>query len=467
MPQQNRRDFLQGALALAGAALLSACIGNRKRPSFVRSYSPPDYDPIADLDTRWPIKRVVYLLLENRSFDHMFGRFPGAEGTTVGLDDGREKPLAPAAQWMAGGLDHNEIATVRDINGGNMDGFAYDDISSYFAYTQNRPEDIPNYWHWAKNNVLCDNFFASAIGDSYAQHLFFIAGSSGNTFTSPQSVKPVERHGKLYKSWGCDGDPGQYLLVKDDQGHVHRRHPACLDLPTVGDQLRKRDVDWRFYSPRWDQVGYIWNAFSAISHYIHDRDLWRHHITPVDDVVQDARLGNLPAVTWVVPRYELSAHPPYSSCFSHNWVTELVNAVMRSPVWRHTAIFLSWDEWGGFYDHVVPPGVDQIGLGIRVPMLVISPYAKKGFIDHAVGDFTSPLKFISDNWGLPYLTDRIRGTHNFRHVFDFRQKPRPPDPLPRMSGCLGHPYKTFNDVREWPRRFWGEKPVGIKPYSQY
>src|SRR5437764_3216990 len=436
MPEVTRREFLQWATTSASAALLAACTGPGSATPVRPSYFPPQHDPIARVDTQWPIKRVVYVLMENRSFDHLFGAFPGANGVTVGVSDGKEIPLAPSPQWMAGDIPHDHLDTTQDINGGRMDGFARDEVSAYFAYTQAGPESVPNYWHWARNYVLCDNFFASAVGNSFPQHLYFVSGQSGGTFTAPQKVQPVTRGGHTYKSWGCDGHPDQFFMVKGADGELHR-HGRCFDFPTVGDQLRARGIDWRFYSPPYYQVGYIWNPFSALGNYAHDGHLWRRHIADTSDLVADARRGNLPAVTWVVPRYEFSDHPPYSTCFAHNWVTALVNAIMVSPVWHHTAIFLAWDEWGGFYDHVAPPQVDQLGFGIRVPMLVISPYAKKGYVDHAVGEFSSPLRFIADNWGLPYLTTRISETHNFEHAFDFVHAPRDPDPRPPLAGCPG------------------------------
>jgi phospholipase C len=453
---------MRGAAQAAGAALLAACTsggsaaGGRAFPT----YRPPEQDAVAALDTRWPVKRVVYLMLENRSFDHLFGRFPGVEGTSVAVSDGRDFQMPLAAQWEAGDLPHDYVAMDLDVHGGRMDGFAQDDLSRYFAYTQHDEAGIPNYWHWAREFVLCDNVFASAVGNSYPQHLFFVAGSSAGTFTSPSGVGTSYRDGIPYKSWGCDGAEGSYQRVRDADGTTHR-HAPCFDLPTVGDQLSDRGVDWRYYSPRFDQVGYIWNPLTAIGRYIHDPELWNRHVALTDDVVADARDGNLPAVTWIVPRFELSHHPPYSTCFSHNWVTMLVNAVMRSPVWHHTAIFVTWDEWGGFYDHVAPTHLDQVGLGLRVPMLVISPYARRGFVDHALGEFSTPLRFLSDNWGLTPLTDRIARTHNFEHVFDFRAGPREPDPRPQLGGCLGRPFDTFLDRQEWPEQFWDHKPLPV------
>ena len=219
--------------------------------------------------------------------------------------------------------------------------------------------------------------------------------------------------------------------VVDDKGNL-TKHSTCFDFKTVGEQLSERGIDWTYYSAVAGQPGYFWNAYNGIGNVFHT-DAFHEHTRPVDRLLNDLEAGDLPPVTWITPRFQLSDHPPMSSCFSHNWVTDIVNRIMRSSMWRHTAIFITWDEWGGFYDHVLPPRVDHVGLGFRVPMLVISPYARRGYLDDALGEFSSPLKFISDNWDLPYLTKRIEKTHNFEHVFDFSKRPRPPDPQPPVA----------------------------------
>jgi phospholipase C len=154
----------------------------------------------------------------------------------------------------------------------------------------------------------------------------------------------------------------------------------------------------------------------------------------------------------VTPRFELSDHPPESTCHAQNWLTDLVNAVMETEDWEQTALFITWDEWGGFFDHVPPPEVDDIGFGFRVPTIVVSPYAKKGYVDDVEGEFSSPLKFVADNWGLPYLTERIERTHNFEHVFDFERNPRTDaQPLPSFEDCYGTPWEyPGDDYPGWP-----------------
>jgi phospholipase C len=231
----------------------------------------------------------------------------------------------------------------------------------------------------------------------------------------------------------------------------------CFDFTTQGDQLTAKDVDWAFYACRDFQIGYIWNTYTAIRHVFHT-DQFDRHVRPVDNLVRDIQQDNLPAVTWVTPRFELSDHPPWSTCYAQNWVTEVVNAVMRGPMWRHTAIFLTWDEWGGFYDHVVPPKVDNLGFGIRVPLIVISAFAARGLIDHTEGEFSSVNRFIADNWGLSHLTDRVKKTTNYRHVFEFDKPRRDPLPLSEVPGCRGLPFHALNDRSAWPPPFGTASP---------
>jgi phospholipase C len=430
-------------MAFAGSVLFS-CTGGKPVPKVS--------DTVPAIDTRWPISRVVYLMLENRSFDNIFGRYGrGSDGATVGVDLGRERPLTACPQWLAGDLPHDHAAALNCLNDGKLDGFAGGIYGDYFSYTQFDRHDLPNYWAWADEFVLSDKFFASQLGPSHPNHLFFIAGQSGGAIDNPENIE-VKRlqGGRVIKSWGCDavGD-GVFVFTKDEQGNL-TKHSSCFDFKTVGEQLSERGLDWAIYAADPDQSGYFWNAYNAIGNVFHG-DLFHEHTRSVDKVVEDIEREALPPVTWVTPRFELSDHPPWNSAFSHNWVTDIVNGLMASPMWEHTVVFITWDEWGGFYDHVAPPAVDDIGLGFRVPMLVLSPYAKRGYVDDALGEFSSPLKFISDNWDLPYLTQRIRKTHNFEHVFDFNKPPRKPDRPYRKVPVVGDGFVLPDHFKEWPR----------------
>jgi phospholipase C len=162
----------------------------------------------------------------------------------------------------------------------------------------------------------------------------------------------------------------------------------------------------------------------------------------VDDLVQHLREDRLPPVTWVTPRFEVSEHPEYSFCWGEHWTTQVLNAVMESPLWKETAVFITWDDYGGFYDHLPPPQVDVYGFGIRSPMLVISPYAKHGHVSHERSEFSSVVRFVEDNWGLPQLAERDRLATPLFDSFDFDQRPRPPDPRPLPTDCVGPMYPS-------------------------
>ena len=450
----TRRTFLKraattgGVVAAAGAGAVGArallgVLGSEKRaggspsPSFSPSLAPRP-TPLAPGETRWPIKHVIYIMLENRSFNHMFGAFPGTTDTTrIGVADGKEVPLTTAPEWFPADLPHDRTAALVAEHDGKMDGFTtYHGPHIEIALTINERDTVANWWHWAENFVLCDHVFASANSASYPNHLYMIAGTSGGAFDNPEQTGAMlqTRFDKgLAKTWGCDAPKGAKVILYDiDTGkQTDPNARPCFTFDTQGQQLSRKGIDWAFYSANERSTGYIWNAYAAIDEVFHGH-LWHEHIRDVDNIVRDIRANRLPPVTWVTPRHELSNHPPYSTIWAQNWATTVINAVMQSQMWPSTAIFVTWDEWGGTYDPVPPPKVDQLGLGVRVPMLVISPWANRGMIDHEVGEFCSPHKFIADNFGLDYLTDRVRKTHNFEHVFDFGRKRSDllaPDPL--------------------------------------
>jgi len=391
--------------------------------------------------THWPIKHVVFVIKENRTFDNLFGRFPGADGATSGMDQGIARPLTPALDRIPIDIVHCYECALQAWNEGKMDGFASVSApANRYAYTQFGPKDLPAYWHWAKRFVLGDNFFASAQGPSFPNHLYTIAAQSGGTHDNPiQDLEQLrERHRTtgLFKAWGCDSVEQAYVPVEDREGK-EVKVPPCFDFLTEGDLLLRAGIPWAYYSATNMQNGYLWSAYDAVRHIRQDTQLWQSHVFPVDGLVQDIRDDRLPPVTWVTPRFELSEHPEYSFCWGQNWTTRIVNAIMSSPMWKDTAIFITWDDYGGFYDHVPPPQVDGFGFGIRVPLLLISPYAKAGYVDHTLGEFSSVLRFIEDNWGLSQLTHRDRDAANLSEAFDFSQEPRKPDPQPVRTDCQG------------------------------
>ncbi|MFL5799673.1 MAG: phospholipase C [Actinomycetota bacterium] len=445
--------------ALAGLVLFAAVActtpgaveGPARQPAspVVGSTSPvaihPHTSDPARFHTTTPIKHVVFLIKENRSFDNLFGRFPGADGTSTANDHGTTRPLARGFdQRLPHDLPHDYSAAIQDYDGGKMDGFDLTPAAAQYAFTQmTGPKMLPNYWRWAKEFVLGDRFFASVNGPSFPNHLFTIAAQSGGTHDNPSSPSGNQRG--PYKTWGCDAPKSEKVQVVDTEGVVHQVSP-CFDFRTEADLLQHRGIPWAYYAAPpvpWEQSpssGYIWSAFASVRHIRDDAAEWAHHVFPVQQVVDDIDNDRLPPVTWITPQFALSEHPEYNFCHGENWSTRVIDAIMRSPMWKDTAIFLTWDDWGGFYDHVPPPQIDKFGLGIRVPLLLISPYARKGLVDHHHGEFSSVLRFIEDNWGLPQLTRRDREAGNLHEAFDFTQPPRPPDPLPERTDCAGNAF---------------------------
>jgi phospholipase C len=399
---------------------------------------PASFD-VETVQTRWPIRHVVFLIKENRTFDQMFGRFPGADGTRWGTDDGEPRRLTRSPDRLAEDIEHCYPCAIEAWNRGKMDGFSRDEPSERQAYSQFLPEDLPNYWRWAKRFVLGDNFFASAQGPSFPNHLYTIAATSGGAHDNPyqdkQKVEARHQATGLFKSWGCGSVEGTWVEVTDSEG-VTERVPACFDFKTEGDLLDEAGIPWAYYSAAPDQNGYLWSAYDAVRHIREDPERWASRVFPVDDVVSHIRQDRLPPVTWITPRFDVSEHPEYSFCEGENWTTQVVNAIMRSPMWEDTAVFITWDDYGGFYDHVPPPQVDRFGFGFRVPLLVISPYARQGYVTGELGEFSSVLRFIEDNWGLGQLTHRDRDARNLSSSFDFTQEPRPPEPLPLRDCAL-------------------------------
>ena len=433
------------AVLVALAALAAACTvaaglprGSESpqpswSPSVITTGSPEAGFDAAALETAFPIKHVVFLIKENRTYDHMFGTFPGGNGVTVGMDGGVERPLVRGTDGrLPGDIPHCYECALAAWNGGKMDGFARGEHPDE-AYTQLHRDQLPNYWRWAERNVLFDNFFASAHGPSFPNHLYSIAATSGGALDNPRRTPGITRGSNTF---GCDAPEQQKAEVRDSEGNV-KFVPPCFDFKTEGDLLNRAGVPWAYYAASEDQRGYIWSAYSAIRRYREDPEKWQRHMFPVDNVIQDIREGRLPPVTWITPRFELSEHPEYDFCHGENWSTKVINAIMRSDMWESTAIFLTWDDYGGFYDHVPPPQVDGFGFGIRVPMMVISPYAKEGKVSSELGEFSSVLRFIEDNWGLRQLTDRDREAAPMLSAFDFDQEPREPDPLPLRQDCEG------------------------------
>lgn len=390
---------------------------------------------------RTPIKHIIMIVRENHSFDNLFGTFPNADGTThARLFRGRTIPMLHTPDHLLLDIDHSGDAAAVADNSGRMNGFnllpGAVQGGRIFADSQYHRSDIPDYWALAEKYTLDDRFFATILGPSYPNHLVTIAASSNNTVDNPR--------GQTYGAWGCDGGKHSVVSTINARTGVPGLIKPCFDIPTMADTFQRHHVTWNYYAPPQYHPGYIWSAFDSIRHVRYSR-LWKTNVPSDRSFIHDVNTGRLPQVSWLVTSEALSEHPPYSMCRGENWTIKQIDAVMRSRFWSSTLIVLTWDDFGGFYDHVPPPRYDYISLGIRVPTIIISPYARPHYIDHHLQDFDSMLKFIEQDFRLPSLTSYDRRAASLTSSLDFTQKPQPPLVLPQIK-CPSSAYRLQTGV---------------------
>jgi len=370
--------------------------------------------------TATPIQHVVFIVKENRSFDHMFGQFPGANGATTGLCGATVLPLYSSPDALAHDLGHEHASSVIAIDADKktgipkMDGFCKMPSSTDgSSYQQFNASTIPSYWAYAQNYLLADNFFSSLSGSSFPNHLYTIAAQSGGIYQNPSKGNNI---------WGCSASPTTIVGGIDMvTGKGFTTFP-CFDFPTLGDELDAAGISWKMYTSPVGQKGggNNWNSYGAIRHIYYGPD-WQANMAPIPQFIADASAAScgLAAVNWLLPDVIHSEHPTNLMSVGEAWTVQQVNAVMQGPCWSSTAIFITWDDFGGFYDHVAPPKLDRLGLGIRVPLLILSPYVAPGTVYHNQGSFESVLAFIEANWALPAMTGRDASANNLMDAFNF------------------------------------------------
>ena len=371
------------------------------------------------------IQHIVFIVKENRSFDNYFGQFPGADGATTGtISTGQQISLSHTPDQTTRDIDHGYKSAVTAIDSGKMDKFDVipggSQNGDFLSYSQMGQTDIPAYWSYATNFVLADRMFSSMEGPTFPNHLYIVAAQSAQVISNPKNFNS----GNIsWTNWGCDALPQVYVTTLNTAGKQANKFP-CFDVTTIADELESAGVSWKFYAPPQGVFGYQYSVLNAINH-IRNTSLWTDHVVNNTQFVTDAMNGNLPAVSWIVTGPG-SEHPPTSVCYGENTTISQVNAIMQGPDWPTTAIFIAWDDFGGFYDHVAPPVSDQFGLGPRVPLLIVSPYAKTGYISHTQYEFASIIKFIENRFGLPTLTGRDAVANDTSDSFDFTQAARSP-----------------------------------------
>jgi phospholipase C len=379
---------------------------------------------------RSKIKHVIFLVKENRTFDTLFGTFPGANGATQGTRcDGTTVPLGQATD-MVGDLPHSFADGIEVIDGGKMDCFRD------AAYVQYQEQDIPNYWAYARRFVLADDFFSSEYGPTCVEHFFNYAAQSDRfvdcarpgQFGLKQREFCDDPFEVAYSFARMKKEERDQIFHLEEQGptgaaavktHYRLRFP-CTDIRVLPDLLQAKGITWKEYrgNTTWVQ------PLREIRH-VRFSSMYRN-VVPNTRFLTDIQAGQLPQVSWLTPPVPLSDHPPHSICRGENWLVDTLNALMRSKYWSSTAVVVTWDDFGGFFDHVPPPHLDLYGLGPRVPAIVISPFAKQGLVDHDQMDFASVMKFIETIFDLPSLTGRDAQANDMMSAFNFRGAPQPP-----------------------------------------
>jgi phospholipase C len=368
------------------------------------------------------IQHIVFIVKENRSFDNMFGTYPGVNGATTGtISTGQVIPLGHDGDRVARDMDHSWYGSFIATDYNRMDGF---DLildgninGDYLSLSQQYQSDMPNYWTYAQNFVIADAMYSSLHGPSFPNHLYTVAAESGGAATSPYGSPGLT-------TWGCDAPSTEFVDVVDTNGVMSEVYP-CFNFLTLADSLQNAGISWNYYSPAQFAEGYEWNALNSISQ-IRNSSLWSTHVPLNTQFITDAQNGQLASVSWLITASPTSEHPPGSICASENWTVEQVNAVMQGPEWNSTAIFITWDDFGGFYDHVPPPVNDEYGLGLRAPLLIISPYVRSGYISHTTYEFSSFLKFAEEKFGLTALGTRDANANDMLDSFNLVQAPLQP-----------------------------------------
>jgi phospholipase C len=377
-------------------------------------------------------------------------------------------------QPLAGVNDpgHTYCPTFKtEYDNGRMDGFSYVD-SLYFpkknwVYRVTDPADIKPYWTMAKRYVLGDRMFPTEFSASYTAHQTLIRGDATyeGTGSNSESLVDLPNDGPS-NFWGCDAPSGtQTPLLSATQQYNPAGPFPCMTYETLRDTLEAKGVSWRYYAPIFPiDGGQMWNAFDGISGVRYSSE-WpnggknREPFTcpttancvswPNTNIFCDVSgtTGTkvcptpnpggtvaLPGVSWVIPTGEESDHYTVDSGklvdTGPDWVASVVNAIGQSPYWNSTAIIIVWDDWGGYWDHLAPPQLDYRGLGFRVPLLIVSPYAKKGYVSHTQYEFGSILKFAETTFGLDSLNTTDLRANNLSDAFDFSRKPRKFIPIP-------------------------------------
>jgi phospholipase C len=413
--------FVAACLAVEAIA---GCGSSPGATQAVSSHSPPPPSPTPSPMSK--IKHVVIIVQENRSTDDLFNGFPGADTVTSGSEHGTTVPLHASPLEAKGEFDHSHGGFIASYDSGLMDGWPNGTNDTPFVYVP--PAETTPIWSLAEQFGFGDRMFQSNQGPSYPAHLYLFVGTSspadGSTLLASENPgDPTHTH----PLGGCDSLPDMRVTLIDPSGSEAYHEYPCFEHQTIVDLLDAHGLSWTYYEP--DRGGF-WDGPSSIKHVRDNPNDWARVVTPETTILSDIAGGKLANVSWVIPDGLNSDHPGNGSKTGPSWVASIANAIGASGYWSSTAIFVTWDDWGGVYDHVPPPIYGSYELGFRVPLIVASPYAKPGYVSHTQHEFGSILHFVEDVWGLGSLGYTDARADDLSDFFDFKQAPLPYHQVP-------------------------------------
>jgi len=391
------------------------------------------------------IQYVVVIVQENRSPDNLFHGLRNADIADSGVNShGETIPLTPVDLAGVYDLDHSYQSFLNMYDHGKMDGAdkvfptcpsdpqnCTPPANPQFKYVE--PSEVVPYFQLAEQYTFGDRMFQTNQGPSFPAHQFIISGTSAPTATSDMFA--ASNPGGVYppgSGTGCTAPPGEIVSLVDPKGKLSAAAYPCFEHPTLVDFLDVAGITWRYYTP---SAGSIWTAPNAIRHLRFGPDWAKDVVLQPTQVFSDIAAQRLAAVTWVIPAGQESDHAGGNEGLGPSWVASIVNAIGNSRYWAHTAIFITWDDWGGWYDHVAPKIYNSYEYGFRVPLIVVSPYAKAAYVSHVTHDFGSILKFIEENYNLPSLGYADARADNLSDCFDYSQKPLTFQTIPASQGA--------------------------------
>ncbi len=428
--------FARYALISAAAALFGGCAASQS------SIAPKAAAYQSNAASQSPIQHVILMVQENRTFNDLFATYPGTDGTTTGVIKKSDKCHVTKTHTIAlkevplvvrKDLNHRYQAYRRAYDNGNMDDF--DDVNfghgvpeCTYPYQYTNPADIAPYWSLAQRYALAEHMFTTHGSTSFAAHQDLIRGSSQISANAALINDPSGI------PWGCDAPPGKTktsLITKDGryepgQGPFpcSNQFPSSYNYDTLRDLLDAHGVSWKYYVlPLRTNFGGLMTAFDVVAAVRYGPEWKTNIVTPQTKIFDDIHNGTLPAMSWVIPERHDSDHPGGSIDNGPSWVASVVNAVGQSPYWSSTAIIVVWDDWGGLYDNMPPAQHGFGGLGFRVPALIVSPYAKAGYVSQTHYEFGSILKYVEHNWNLGSLGTTDKTSASIIDCFDYSQRP--------------------------------------------